>query len=384
MLEKKIIPVVFATDNNYVPYCGVAIFSLIQNASKENSYEIYVLYDKLSKMNILRLENLSTDYAKVKCICVHENIEQLHVFEHNHLTIAATYRLVISDILGKYEKIVYLDSDIIVNDDVAVLYDMDIEDNILGAIAGYWEADGDFLYKHVTQTLRVAIEHFFNSGILVINTKKFKKHEVKEKCFELLSQRTDLYFMDQCALNIVCEGKVQMLPARWNYEWLFLFESEIKETKIIEHPAIIHYNGTMKPWDNPGMLLSEHFWKYARQSVFYEEILRLAQMKVTQSVFEVLGGTGRFKNIAVYGAGSIGKKYVEQLLALPICNIVTWVDRNYENIKQPLFPVEKIERLYETEYDHVIIALGSESVAKEVAQMLISNGIAENKIVYIK
>lgn len=384
-MDRQVIPVVFATDENYVPYCGVAISSLIRNACPDHLYEIAVLYDRLSTANIIRLEQQSTDYANVRCICIHDYILNLKVMEYNHLTIASAYRLIIPDVLPQYEKILYLDSDIVVNTDIAKLYDIDIGANILGAAHGYFKKDDDeFMYRHITQTLGIAVQDFFNAGILVMNIPAFRENKVKDRCFSLLAQRTDLYFMDQCAMNIVCEGKVHFLPPEWNFEWQYLFSAEEQEQKQINHLAIIHYDGIEKPWDYPGQVLADYFWSYARKTIFYEEILQIAQIRSTKEVMEVLGGVGKFRNIAVYGAGNAGKRYVNKILSLNLCNIVAWVDQNYANMKGMRPQVESVESLYKKEFDHIVIAIENKLISEEVGEILVMNGIPKEKIIRIR
>lgn len=395
-MNKQGIPVVFATDDNYVAYCAVAVFSMIQNANPDNFYEVYILYDSISQINRIRLERLSAEYAKVRCVCVHDYIANLKVLEYGHLTIASAYRLVIPDILPQYKKIIYLDSDIVVNGDIAEMYQIDIGDNILGAAHGYYRNEpGDWQYEYIANHLHIATEHFFNAGILIMNTEAFRKHDVKEKCFSLLEQRTDLYYMDQCVLNIVCEGKVHFLPPEWNYEWLFLFYGnnqslyyKDKKLELMENPAIVHYDGTEKPWNYPSQILSDYFWYYARQTIFYEEILHASQIQnvkeILEAVTDILGDTVNFRNIAVYGAGNAGKRYVDKLLSLKLFHIAVWVDQNYGEKKGCRLPVESVDKLYSTEFDRVIIAIENREISAEVKEMLMSNGIPEEKIIQIK
>lgn len=394
-MNKQTIPVVFATDDNYVSYCGVAIFSMIKNANPDNFYEVFVLYDSISQVNRMRLENLSTGYASIKCICIHDLIVDLKVLEFNHLTIASAYRLVIPEILPQYDKILYLDSDIVVNADIAEMYQIDIGDNILGAAHGYYQSKpGDFGYEHIVSDLRIDEENFFNAGILIINAKEFRKQKVTEQCFSLLSQRDDLYYMDQCALNIVCEGKVYFLPAKWNYEWLFLFYGDNsrlyyrdKKLELMKDPAIIHYDGIEKPWNYPSQILADYFWLYARQTIFYEEILQAVQQRNIKTFFEtvmdIFGDAMKFKDIAVYGAGNAGKRYVDKILSLNLCKIAIWVDQNYTEKQGTILPVEPVEKLYQEKFDHVIIAIENRVISTEVKEMLMGNGIPEEKIIQI-
>ena len=58
MQKQKEIPVCFATDDNYVPFLAVAVASLIDNASKENFYRIFVLITQLKEDNIAKIKKL--------------------------------------------------------------------------------------------------------------------------------------------------------------------------------------------------------------------------------------------------------------------------------------------------------------------------------------
>ena len=49
---KQIIPICFATDDNYIPFLAVAIASLLDNSAKDRYYKIYVLTTQLKQENI--------------------------------------------------------------------------------------------------------------------------------------------------------------------------------------------------------------------------------------------------------------------------------------------------------------------------------------------
>ena len=391
-VQKSIIPVVFAADENYVPYCGVAISSLIKHTSIDNEYKIYVLYDRLPSSDIIRLERLTTANAAVQCVCVHEAMQARTAREYNHLTIASAYRLVITDMLPQYDKIIYLDSDIVIRADIAQLYDMDIGDNILGAAHGcYDHAKTEFMHSYITKRLKIKIDNFFNAGILIINTKAFREENIAEKCFSLLRGRRKLVFMDQCALNIVCENRVFFIPKEWNYEWLFLFfpESSMKRNpeavfEILSNPALVHYSGIEKPWQYPNMPLAEIFWQYARESVFYEEILLGNALYKTKELLELLGITCKYENIIIYGAGNAGKRYVKKIRAMKLCNIVLWCDKNYCEKTGYELPVESIERIFTTKFDHILIAIENTEISNQVRGMLLSRNVDSEKILQIR
>jgi hypothetical protein len=211
-----------------------------------------------------------------------------------------------------------------------------------------------------------------------MNLKEFRINNVSEECFNLLLNRTDLYLMDQDALNIVCQGKVYFLPDKWNYEWMRLLSQE-SEAELTEMPSVIHYTTPKKPWHYPEELLADVFWKYARDSIFYEEILKKSQLEIAKNVMRTTG----FTNIAVYGAGYIGKSYVSKMLEMKLCHIVLWVDKNFANMQGTVIPVEDVGKIYSVSFDYVVIAIENQSVYEEVRKMFISNGIPEEKIMHI-
>jgi lipopolysaccharide biosynthesis glycosyltransferase len=369
-----------------VPYCGVAVSSLIQNTNVNNLYEVYVLYDELKNTNIRRLEGLSVNHVTVRCVCIHEYVVNLKVTEYNHLTVASAYRLVIPDALPQYDKIIYLDSDIAVNADIAEMYNFDIGNNVLGAVKGLYDED-DIFSEYMSGTLHVSKDTFFNAGILIINCAEFRKKNIKEKCFALLTERTDLLYMDQDALNIICQGNVYFLPKEWNYECVFLFNNNTCNDDVMSDSAIVHYDGIDKPWNHPERPLSEQFWSYARKTIFYEEILmkvmRAEMASLVHDTHEIFGNVRRFDNTAIYGAGHVGTIYVNRLLEMRVCNIVAWVDKNFAEKKGTVLPVESVDKLYTTDFDCLIIAIADKDKADEVENMLIANNIEKEKIVRI-
>ena len=68
MQKQKEIPVCFATDDNYVPFLAVAVASLLDNASKENFYRIFVLITQLKEDNIAKIKKLEQPNSSIEFI----------------------------------------------------------------------------------------------------------------------------------------------------------------------------------------------------------------------------------------------------------------------------------------------------------------------------
>lgn len=386
-MEELNIPVVFATDDIYAPYCGVAVCSLIQNTSHGNVYAVYILYDKLSKQNISRLERLSTTNVTVKCVCISDYVKGLNLTLYGHMTAATVYRLLIPDILPQYNKVLYLDSDLVVLADVAELYYRDLNGNYIGAVRDICTYCGN-VYPHnlyVQEKLGLKYTDYFNAGVLLINTKAFRENKIHQKCISLLCQRSDLACMDQDVLNLVCVGSVTFLPTAWNFMWPVSYEGVVDTQYIsIGKPQIYHYASYQtKPWDKYDEPFTEYFWEYARKTPFYESILlRMTKNQIVCFQTHHWEMTGGHNRVAIYGAGRMGKLCAEKILEFKLFQLVIWVDRSYKEKQNMVFPVEPVESLYAQTFDYVIVAIKNSDIAAEIKKELVGHKISEDKIIF--
>lgn len=377
MVKNEIVPVVFAVDENYVPYCAIAILSLIDHASTEKQYSIYILHTGLKKKDIGRLEQLSVSHIEIKCVNIEKWLPKYKIYL-GQFPISAVYRLVIPQVFSQFDKVLYLDSDIAINKDIADLYDIDIGTMAIGGVVDMnLQKNAVAMERYIRDMLNLSIEDYINSGVLLFNIRKFRDDMLAEKCFELLSKRPYIRMPDQDALNILCRDSIYYLPSKWNFMWEAVEEGEYVHPDDI---GIVHY-APNKAWNVPGQIYGEYFWNYARQSGFYEEILQKSNKEyVHRTIAKVLSVCGGPIRIAVYGAGRAGIKYVEELLSLDFLKIVVWVDQDYESKKECPLPVERVENLYSVEFDRVIITIRDPELSEQIKQMLISNNIPEDKI----
>ena len=127
-------------------------------------------------------------------------------------TEAASFRLLLPELLPEYDKVVYIDCDVIVRQDVAKLYEeTDLGDNYLGVV---FEAP----IEHQTERFRSLgcdPMRYFNSGFLLMNLNQMRKEKISERLLEAC--KVDyLEFPDQDALYLVCQGRVLPLSPIYN------------------------------------------------------------------------------------------------------------------------------------------------------------------------
>lgn len=90
------------------------------------------------------------------------------------------------------------------------------------------------------------------------------------------------------------------------------------------------------------------------------------------------------KKIVLYGAGSVGRSYYEQLIEQDIWEIVLWVDKQGVGQIQNGHVISSVNSLYRAEYDKILIAVKDELMASDIRNKLLLLGIKNEKIVWIQ
>ena len=247
-MKKELIPIVFAINDEFVPYFGVALHSIKQNASLDYQYMIYVFHIGMNIDLINKIEKLSDENFIVQCIDVDDYMPNIEFTSTNHVSKETLYRLIVPNVLGQYDKVLWLDADMVILNDISILYKLDIEGNIIGAAP---ELMHEYIYDYLNDH-GMEKESFFNSGVLIIDTKRMLEEKILEKCVTFLKQK-HYAFPDQDSLNETCRGKVYLFSYAWNYAPNKIIRQEFPDMEEIyceasKHPYIIHFTGSGKPW----------------------------------------------------------------------------------------------------------------------------------------
>jgi len=267
---KQIIPIFFATDENYAPYLSVTLESMLANASKDCFYKIHVLTSKLSDTTKAKIEKSLTKNSSIEYVSLTKELdkvsEKLHL--RDYYSKETYYRFFIANLFPQYDKVLYLDCDIIVLGDIAELYNVPLGNRLVAACQEEVMAMIKVFGDYVEQALDVPCADYFNAGILLMNTKLFREEDVEGQFVELLGQYKFRVTQDEDYLNVICKGRSKQIHLGWNKT---AFDNPFFNEKMLR---IIHYKMTNKPWRYSDVKYANYFWKYAKRSPFYKEILK--------------------------------------------------------------------------------------------------------------
>lgn len=274
----NIIPILFTFDPNLLLPAGVCLTSLLKNALPTTFYDIFILHsDKYDYRNSC-LEKLYESYSNFKITYRKVCNEFVKAYEIRGITTTAYYRLLASELIPEYDKILYSDVDVIFREDLSKYYDIDITDFYMAGVDNGSALRSDIqLYIKENLGIDHKYGHFY-SGNLVINSRKIKEDNIISK-FRELAER-DFYQQDMDIINIACYGKIKALTPAFcltNYLTELLVKRKTEMLAFfteeeIEHAlnyGIVHYNGP-KPW-NCICVNYDIWWEYYRKSPYFDE-----------------------------------------------------------------------------------------------------------------
>ena len=266
--------ILLSTDNNYTMPTGVLMHSIGVNNSVSVCY--HILVDELfTNDNKEKLERVAQKYEHSVSFYVipKDYVSYLPLDSKTaHVTLATYYRLFITKVLPKsINKIIYLDSDIIVRKSILDLWNTDLEEKAIGVVH-----DMDELRHIHPKRLPYPIEYgYFNAGVLLINLSYWRKHNCLEKFMDFANDNYEIIKLhDQDILNSVFYDKKEWISLTYNFQSGFIYHSSYRlnipdissEIEAFKHdPTIIHYAAKIKPWMiecySPYCNEWRHYWR---------------------------------------------------------------------------------------------------------------------------
>ncbi|CAI1542573.1 DUF4422 domain-containing protein [Serratia ficaria] len=268
------VPVVICFDDNYAISGAALINSIIEHADPTLNYDIVVLENGVSLANKNRFFSMVADYGNIhlRFFDVNAFSEIKSAFTRAHFSAATYARLFIPRLFSRFEKVIFIDSDTVVESDLAALLSVPLENNLVAAVkdivmegfvlfgAMSQSSDGVMPAKeYLSTSLGMANpDGYFQAGILVFNIRKMNQENTFSSLMDALKSKT-YWFLDQDIMNKVFHGRVHYLPLEWNVyhgngntEDFFPnlpFSTYMRFLEARSNPKMIHFAGENKPWN---------------------------------------------------------------------------------------------------------------------------------------
>lgn len=254
MISRDAINIAFTIDDKYAKNCAITIKSIVDNANPKQKFKFFIICDK-SFSNEMKLHLLDFENENIKIIFLNANPDDFAIYPLNgeHISIITYYRLELHKILpNNVDKVIYLDADTIVLDNICKLWATELDDDYL--LAGSLDEGGIIQMRR----LGLPISHnYINSGVCLINIKKMRSINLEHLYAESFYRYRNLISLqEQDILNIAFVNQIKKLHCKWNVQSRFYREyndleyaySDIEAKEAILTPSIIHFSSGEKPW----------------------------------------------------------------------------------------------------------------------------------------
>ncbi|MCT1526185.1 glycosyltransferase family 8 protein [Sphingobacterium hotanense] len=268
----NVIPIVFCFDDNLVTQAGVCISSLLANAFEDTFYDIFILHDSNAQFPTSGvLEKLEKKFERFSLQYVSVGDAFNDGFQIRGITQATYYRLLIPELILKYDKIMYHDVDVIFRDDLSNIYNNTDMDGfyVAGVSTPYSDIEDYFRDK-----LQTTSSKYIAAGDIIFNSKAIREDKLVDQFRELA--KLNWKYQDMDVINVACKGRIKYLGPGFcvvgtTAEILKNPHQQYytkEEAKYALNYGIIHYNGP-KPW-NTWCLNFDIWWEYYRNSVYFD------------------------------------------------------------------------------------------------------------------
>lgn len=247
--------VVYHSSDLFSPVLATSMISLMENNRAFDSINFYIFENRISDENKLRLTEMVESYGRrivfipLPDVNAEQHLGLKMIKENWHFD---SYIRMFLDIYlpGELERVLYLDSDTLVVDDLSDLWSLDLKCAPAAISVNCQSKEYYKLFQMSDSSI------YCNSGVVLIDLKEWKRRNIDEKVREIVKANHGyVFFMEQSVLSMVLQDEAALLPARYNalseimnltYDeimtlrrpnWYYAKE-EIDAARM--HPAIIH------------------------------------------------------------------------------------------------------------------------------------------------
>ncbi|TCF96628.1 hypothetical protein BZM26_36485 [Paraburkholderia strydomiana] len=260
-------------DERYIVPTMVFLASVKKAKRATTIPSVTVLIPKGAKESMAVLEKQSDNDFSVKVLEVETaQFESLHKYKDNDnycmASPAAMFKFIIPTIFGDLDRILYLDTDLMVRKDLSELFMTSMSDQYLCAVADMWNP--------VTEREEIKkFKCYFNSGVMLMNLSKMRNDALPDRLIRAKLNSTNFNLMDQDVFNEVCDGHVKTLDIKFNFlpvcykrhKHRFemsvinqLYGSNYEEIgEVAADPVVAHWAGSDKPWVNTSTLFADEW-----------------------------------------------------------------------------------------------------------------------------
>lgn len=306
---KNITAIALSADNNKdLMYNDILIQSIINNADVKKFYDIYIFCrNDLAKNIIEAMQKKSGKNICINFININEYIP-----DNAFISIYKTSSLYffIPDMLTKYKRVIYLKNNVISLRDLSVISKIDMHNMPIAGAKDYANED------YVENKLKLISETYINDNVLLFDIPKCRKINLSRKFLNKISSETKIYEAHDI-LNMIALDYIYVFDAVYNCKVDILNGNRIiKDYPYkIDDVVLLNYENHL-PYINLWRDYADIWWKYARQSMFYEVLNVRKKDTVSDRECSLMSKYIKEAILRIFTFGDTAKKHKENMIKL--------------------------------------------------------------------
>ena len=259
----------FATNNAYVPHVATTLCSIFEN-NNDMSFVVHVMATDISEENSRKLQQFVDGYRhSIEIKVINPDDLEIDLSVCGKWGIFPSLKLYAADLYPDVDRMLYVDADMICLGSFKEIDNLDMTNWYVAA-----SPDEEGSLKHKAR-LGMPIDSFYGcAGLMYFNLAAWRSNNVREACFAYFNNPDNkdiIQWGEQDVINKVCIGHIYPLHLKFNmfsHYWLHhgqdipkKYYEQWLESK--EHPIIIHYIDTVKPWFKDNTFpFKKYYWRY--------------------------------------------------------------------------------------------------------------------------
>ena len=260
------------TDKNYLIPTIVMMASMKENMAQGSHYHFHLFHSDLTPWDeqvVRRLESAQAPHFTISIRQIRPEDNNFSKVPHGKLGQPALKRLNMPHLLPDIEKVLYMDSDILVLKDLTELYETDIGDNLIAGVK-----DVCLLFQEDPRFGHFPPNSYICTGVMLMNLKQMRLENTEQRFLDVVPEVVKFWVTtDQDIINYTCKGDVLILPPKFNILPKYIvsggYETGLKEGYILQseyeqifnNPVAFHYAGK-KPWIDKKIPSAEVWWEF--------------------------------------------------------------------------------------------------------------------------
>jgi len=255
--------IAFLIDDNYAEQLAVTIVSILINTKSNIKFNFYILDTGISEANkkkilkIKKYKEFNIEFIKINSD-IFKNAPTIYHLKN------LNYARILLPSLVNCKKILFLDCDLLVLDDLFELYNSDFE-NTYACVVKERLSDKTYIKNQIK---KLEIKNYFNAGVMLLNLEKMRENNIEQKCLDFIEKHPEkILLLDQCVLNWAFQDNVKFVEKKYNYQYKLNYSPKKKEI------TIIHFVGKEKPFLGFAHPYENLYYKYLKKTPYNQNFI---------------------------------------------------------------------------------------------------------------